>query len=151
MSGQLNHSPANILSRVLIALGQGVDPPDPGVAATWPIYYANEPPSPDNCITVYDTAGLKMGRHQIDGEVQERHGIQVRVRSKDHDVGYLKARAIAQALDTEVYQELTTIDSDSYITHSFSRSGDVVPLGKEVAASKRSLFTVNGTVSVRMI
>jgi hypothetical protein len=152
MAGQLDHSPADILRRVLIALGQGTAPTDNALdLSAWPIYAGGEPGSPDNVITLYDTPARQDGRSMIDGERQEHHGVQVRVRGATFPVGYAKARAIATAMDTAIYDLSVTLDSSTYRVHSVSRQGDVISLGKESPQSKRSVFTVNAIFTVRKL
>lgn len=148
MPGSLTHSPADIVRRLLIALGVGVDPP----SSPWPIYASGEPSLPDNVITVFGTTGRQHGRTATDGEMQEHHGIQVRIRAATYPVGYTKARTIATALDT-MYQDVITVPSttNSYLIHAILRTSDVIELGKETPSSKREIFTVNALVSVRAV
>lgn len=147
MPGALAHSPADIVRKLLIVLELGSEQAS---GEPWPVFAAGEPDKPDSAITVYDTTGVKQGRI-MQGETQERHGVQVRIRAANHTGGYGKARAIAVALDEDVYQETVTIGNARYLVHSISRTSDVLALGKESPNSKRSLFTVNGTVMVRQI
>jgi hypothetical protein len=129
---------------LLVELGLGEDPP----SVIWPIRVASEPDSPDNHITVFDTLGVTRGRTNPNGEVQLRHGFQIRVRSATHEVGYAKLNNIAIELDT-VYQHVITIDASRYLVHAITQRGDIIPLGKEVPLAKRNLFTLNGFISVR--
>lgn len=146
MSGSLTHSPANIIRYLLISEGLGTLPTDSG---SWPVYYSNEPGTPDSVITLYDTAGRIDGHSQIDGRVIEHHGIQVRVRCANPENGYAKARAIAVALDEDVSFSGVTISTSTYTVYAVTRSSDVLSLGKETPTSKRNLFTVNATVALR--
>jgi hypothetical protein len=144
----LAHSPADIISRLLITIGVGEEPPgtpNPG----WPVYVSGEPTSPDNVITVYDTAGIYHGRTQVDGQTQLHRGIQVRVRSTTHDVGFNKAQEVAVAMAQDVYDEYVVIETSRYLVHCLSRISEVLPLGKEVPSGKRSLFTVNALASIK--
>ena len=145
MPGTLTHSPADVLRDLLIGLAVGTAP---SAAGNWPIFVAGEPDTPDNCITVYDTAGTLEGRSMIDGEKQEHHGIQIRVRANDYPTGYTKARTVATTLDTSVYQNSASIGASVYVVQSVSRTTDVIPLGKENPLSKRDLFTINALVSL---
>jgi len=95
MAGTLAHSPAEIVRQLLVDLELGVNPPSAG----WQAYSTSEPTSPDNVITVYDTAGRSHGRDSVINDRQEHHGIQVRVRSATFRDGWLKSNIIAQALD----------------------------------------------------
>ena len=149
MSGALTHSPADILQALLVALGLGSQPPGPtDPAVTWPVFVASEPAAPDEAITTYDTEGRDFGFTMTDGERQEHHGVQVRVRASTHAVGWKKARAIAVALDESVYQETVVIEGVSYFVHDVIRTSNVIPLGKEEPTSKRTLFTINAVVTL---
>lgn len=149
MPGRLFHSPADIVRRVLIARGLGADPnPDPTVTVSWPIYVANEPSVPDNCITIYTTAGTNSGRTNPDGERQGHHGIQVRVRAKNDRVGINKANEIAIGMDA-VDQHFITLDTTNYVVHSLNRSSDVLPIGKD-PNSNRPLYTINALTVIRV-
>jgi len=141
MSLALQHSPADILQQVLIDEGFGTSP---SAGATWPIFATNEPSSPDDAITVFDTAGTDSGRSMIDGELFGRDGFQVRVRSREHKAGYQKASDIQQHLAEGLYQETKTIESKTYLIHACVRLGGVLPIGKDVPTAKRSVFTING-------
>ena len=141
----MNYSPADITCRFLVAEGVGTLPTANGA---WPIYIADEPDLPDNCITVYDLQGQNNGRN-MPGRTTFRHqGIQVRVRSTVHTVGWDKAEEIREALHN-AYDEILTISADSYIIHCYSKLSDVLALGKESPTSKRRLFTVNALISVK--
>jgi hypothetical protein len=86
----------------------------------------------------------------VDGERAEHHGVMVRVRSASHSSGWAKARAIAVAMDTDVYQEQVLIGSSTYLVHQISRTTDVLDLGAgEAPSSKRRVYTVNAVCSIR--
>lgn len=138
-------SPAEIIRQLLIDLGLAT------AASTWPVFATGEPASPDNCITVTDTVGTSDGRSMIDGELYTHFGFQVRVRSTDHDTGWLKAAVIRTHLARSVYQRTVAMDIQRYFIQAITNIGQVLPLGKEVAVSKRSLFTVNATVPIRVL
>lgn len=150
MPGALNHSPADVIRRLLIALGHGADPPESDVTSTWPITVGGDPSVPDRLITLVDTAGKDSGRTMTDGEVQEHHGIQIQVRSPDYQDGYDKAREVAVGLDG-VYWRTVSIGSSTYEVQSVGRTGDVVYSGKEFLKTKRALFTINALVMVRQV
>lgn len=151
MAGSLNHSPADVVRKLLITLELGHASP-PTSADQWPIYVSAEPTDPDNVITLYDTEGRSHGRVHNDGERQEHHGFQVRVRARTHPLGYAKAKAIAETLDTGIYQEVVTMPDDThYLVHAVSRGSDVLPIGFESPTSKRVLFTINALVALRQV
>jgi Bacteriophage minor capsid protein len=144
MPGILNHSPAQILRRVLVAQGHGADPP----AGPWPAYCPLEPDKPDNCLTVQGTAGTDHGRTMIDGERQEFHGVQLRVRASDPLTGYTKARALAVALDT-LSRVAVTLSTTAYLLHAVTRTSDVLELSTDTPRTKRHLYTINARFTVR--
>jgi len=146
MSGALDHSPADIVATLLIALGLGQSPTEN--TPTWPIFVSREPDTPDSVITVYDTSGRLQGRFQTSGEVQEAFGIQVRVRDASHQDGYAKARAIAVALDESISQESVTVDAATYTVVDVARTSGVFTLGTESPESKRNIFTINAVASL---
>lgn len=145
MNTPLSHSPADIIAQLLIDLGLATDPDD---TDAWPVYSTDEPDLPDNCITCYDTAGRDVGRTMKDGERQQYPGIQLRIRCARHEVGFVKAQAIAIALDEQVAMDYVTLDAVTYTVQSVLRTGTVVPIGKEVPGSARRAFTINGLVTV---
>lgn len=143
MSGSLTHSPAEIIRQLLVDLALGTDD------GTWPVKFATEPNSPDNVITVYNTAGRSDGRVQNGGERQEHHGFQVRIRSTSEAVGYTRARLIAVALDESVLLTTVTVSSSTYLIQSISRTGDILSLGKNHPETNLNLFTINALASLR--
>lgn len=147
MSVVMAHSAADVVRTVLVLLGGGENPP----SVTWPIFVGNEPPTPDNSITLYDTEGVDSGRSMIDGELWGYYGIQLRVRSTDHVTGAARANLLRRYLAEYVSYYTVTISSHSYLIHSISNIGRALSLGKESPTSKRHLFTVNALVSVRAI
>ena len=150
MSGELNHSPADIMRYLLVNLDLGSDPDVGTNLGDWPIYVSTEPSLPDDVITVFGTTAIHQGRLQVDGEVQERDGIQIRVRSVGYPIGYAKIKAIATALDEVLYMDGVLIDSDSYAVHSWVRTSGPLELGKQ-PETKRELFTLNGTIVVKQV
>jgi len=146
MSGALKHSPSDVIQQLLIDLGQGTAVADSGA---WPVYASQTPDTPDSCITVVDTAGQKQGRMMVDGEVQEFPGVQVMVRCANPVTGWTKARAITVALDEGVTNTGVTIDGSVYVVYNVSRSSGPLSLGKDAPNSKRNLFSINATVTLR--
>lgn len=142
-----DYSPADITSRVLIALGV-LSAPDDGLS--WPCFVNGEPPDPDNIVTVYDTAGSDDGRSMIDGSVLGHYGINIRIRATKHTTGWNKARTIFDAISNDVYQHIVTIGAVSYLVWCFSKIGDILSVGKE-PNSQRNIFTLNALISVKVI
>ncbi len=148
----MTNSPAEVIQWLLIALGQGTIPTDAGA---WPCHATNEPSQPDDCLTVYDTTGQSDGRSMIDGALWQHFGFQVRVRSKDHRLGWVKADAIRDALSLSTYHRSVSIPGDSggptatYHVWSVNKIGVILPLGTDQGRSKRSLFTLNAIAALR--
>ncbi len=140
----MNNSPAEIARQLLVDLGIGVAPATP--PSDWMAYDSSEPSIPDNCLTIYDTAGSSDGRYMHDGELRYHYGLQFRIRSKDHPTGWVKADALRTAL-SQVYVQHVTIGSTNYVVHAITKIGEILVLGKDAPNSKRSLFTVNTTIA----
>ena len=154
MSGVLEHSQADIVRHVLIAINHGTLPSG---NEPWPIYVDNEPDAPDNCITITNTPSRDFGRDAIQYDRQEYHGIQIRIRAATSPLGRNKARRLAIALDAEIIQhtialpKVPGVEEADYLIHSVTRTGDVLSLGKEVPNTKRHLFTLNAIVAIRQV
>lgn len=146
MSGDLNHSPADIIQQLLIDQILGTKPESAG---TWPIFSTYERDNPDNAVTVYDTAGVVHGRHHATGDTQLHYGIQVRVRAKDHSTGFDKAQDIFNELDN-VDKYTVTVGSSTYAVQAVTMTSSIIPLGVETVAGRRRLFTINALVALRM-
>ncbi len=149
MSLRFLTSPSDLVRYLLIQLGLGSLPTNP--PNSWPIYRGEEPSTPDNCITVYDTAGRDSGDSQVDGEKFEYVGIQVRIRSASYNVGYVKAEAIAKSMDEDIQNDNIAVGGRVYTLHSLMRSTQVLPIGTESPTSTRLLFTVNGLLSATRV
>lgn len=145
MSGQLDHTPAEILREVLIDLGEVTAVDD---QASWPCYHQQMPDSPDNCVCIYTTQGTTQGR-TFDGEVQEHYGLQIKVRSSGTG-GYAKLRRILNALDALI-RTTVYIGNTTYFVQSFNRTTDTLPLGREKKTSDRFLYTLNGVMPIRKL
>lgn len=158
MPNTLTHPPSQIVQNLLIGEGLGVRAAV-GNETNWPVFYSKEPSSPDNCITVYDTTGKSGGRSMIDGELLGHEGIQLQIRSQTYLGGWNKSnslqRFLAQgALRKVVHVPVNTdnnLSAADYLVHCFSNISDVLKLGLEVPTAKRSLFTINTLVTVKML
>lgn len=147
MPTTLLHSPADIMSQVLIALGLGTDPAD---SMAWPVFVSVEPSDPDNCITLFDTTWRGDGRSMIDGETWHHYGFQVRVRAATHKIGFAKASAIHEGFDMDVLDMTVTLDGTSYLVQSVTGT-DVVKFGQNVPDTKRHLFAVNALAPILVL
>ncbi len=142
MTGVLTHSPARVISQLMVDLGvaSGVG------TGTWPVFPNTLLDSPDNAIRVKDTVGIDRGRFMGTGERQENEGFQVMVRAGKQATGWTRANLIATTFDTGVRADSVTVESTTYLIDGISRSG-VMSLGAEKADSKRELLTFNGTIT----
>lgn len=147
MPGLLHHSQAKIVQEILIAYSLGSRPQG---ADAWPVYATKEPDTPDDVITVYNTTGVVGANTQVDGEYWEEHGVQIRVRCALDEVGYLKAKQIANLLDVDILREPVAIDGSNYCIHCINRTSDVLSLGTMVGSNRR-LFTVNALAYLREV
>lgn len=148
MSSLLTHAPSDVVATLLVLLGAGGDPSDAPLDAPWPVRCEEEVGSPEEAITVYDTAGIDDGRDAF-GERVEHHGIQVRVRSGDFARGSAKANAIAIALDGVHWREVPHL-GEVYLVHTITRTGPPLRLGKERTSSRR-LWTINALVAMTQL
>ena len=150
MSGALSHTPSQIIRQVIIDLGHGANG-----GITWPVTAGAEPDGPDNVITVYDTAGVKQGRQQIDGLVVLAYGLQLRVRSNDAQVAWKKIEDIGIGLDEDIQLTSTTVTdpegygtaTQTYTVYNISRASGPFPLSD--TSSDRKLFTLNLLAKIR--
>lgn len=147
-TNQLTHSPADIVRWTLIDLTVGTDP---STGAAWPIFCDGEGDTPDNAITVYNTSGIVEGEVHYNGEVQEHYGIQFRVRATKPTVAWPKINELMLACDQQVNNNIITVDGTQYYVECITRKGTVLALGKESPTSKRFVYTLNATVSLRQI
>lgn len=146
------YSPADITARLLVDAGVGVTG---GTVGDWPIFTADEASDPDNVITVYDRDAPNQGRTMPDSEVQGQSGLQIRVRATDHLTGWAKCDEIFSLLssvyDTRVQIQLHPSGSKNFNVHNYCGISNIIPIGKDVSNTRRRLFTINCTVSMRLL
>ncbi len=146
MSGSLAHSPSEIIQNLIVDLGLGVLP---SAGGSWPVYRAGVPDTPDNVIAVIGTAGVIQGRNHATSETIQHFGLQITVRATTHTIGDAKIRAIATSFDENVLRDSVTISSNVYVVQAITRKSGPIPLGDESPESKRQIFTLNITASIR--
>lgn len=122
-------------------------------SGTWPVFKANTPDTPDEVITVLETTGTQDGRDMNSGAYFERKGLQILVRSNTYVVGEIKSRAIVKDLTETITLPLIyqATSQEYYRINNLTKSSGPIPLGKEVEASKRYLFTSNFLVSLEWL
>jgi len=139
--------PAEVLQELLITLPGTIVTRHQNPPLAWPIYFGREPDSPDNTVTVYSTAGIKKARIQITGEVQQTHGVQIRVKSTAVLNGWQKTQAIAEVLDQQVRLTQVPLRGTTYTVWNVSRES-VVSLGRQEGTG-RYIHTLNVLMSLR--
>ena len=160
-AGYLEHSPADVVGRLLVQLGVGSDPDIPGL--TWPIFDGIEPDVPDNLITVYDTKGFQFGRNEL-GIVSEAPTITFRVRSTIPGNGFRKTSEIQKTISefppfTQVFVTDPVLGVRTYEVHTIKPSTTIINLGKNApsilgataSTSKRNIYVLNAVVVLRQI
>ncbi len=132
---------------MLIDLGAGTLP---SAASAWPIGLGQSSDKPDNAIVIFNTTGKNEGRRQDDGQMQERYGVQILIRSGSEATGYSKANEIAALLDGSTNNVFNiAIDSSNYTVYGVDRTGTINTLGKNEPLSNRNHFTINATIALR--
>lgn len=159
----LQHSPADVVGRLLADLGVGTNPESDGV---WPIYDGVEPDKPDNLITVYDTKGRRYGRVQFSGEGIEAPGITFRIRSAKPRDGFLKASEISKVISEIItFNNVSIVSPESggaiisYEVAAITQIGTILNLGRyaptlpgvTASSSKRNIYVLNAVVSLRQL
>lgn len=147
MTGILNHSPGDIIRNLLIDLGHGTFP---SASGSYPVYVEEERDTPDNCLTVFSTAGVMQGRFMYDGVKEEKYGVQIRGRNASLSVGYTKLKTIADSMDQDVRRAIVYIGSDKYIVHNVSRTTGVIDISR-ASTTKRWVHVFNALVTVRSL
>lgn len=120
------NSPAKDIATHLASLGFGT------VGTN--IFYAEEPATPNNVITVYDTGSY--GQEPVQDIRLYSPSIQVRVRNMDYDTGYTLQLALVDAL-------ILPITFENYGSRYIGiwSMGDIISIGRD--ANSRYLLTSN--------
>ena len=102
----------------------------------------------DQAVSITDTTPMNDGSIMATGEYILHPGINVRIRSKDYDVGYNRAKAIQDKLATiknvEVVMDEAT--NEKVKIKSFGLVGGVSYVGRE-EQEERHYFTLNGVLT----
>lgn len=141
------NSPAYIVAQYLINEGVLGDPL--GTSLEWPLYHGHLPDHaglPDDVAATYDTEGVKDGR-LMSGPNVVHHGLQVIVRALSSQEGWSKIHEVCAALEA-INAAGVTIDSVDYTIVNVSQRGTIMSMGLEGGTKRRSLFSVNFTVTL---
>lgn len=126
-------SPAKVIAALLKAT--------PGFATGWSVFYSNEPDTPDNCVTVFDTGADREDR-QMDGTEVVHPTVQVRVRASDYDTGWAKGEAV-QTVMQAVRNTAVAVGAGSVTVKAAHRYIPLTFLGRDPNQNRRQLFVVN--------
>ena len=145
MSGNLDHSPDDIIRNLIIDLGDGTAPDD---GSNWPVYCRKEPDTPEDVITVYQAANVLHGKEHPTGVMAEHYGAQVRVRAADYYTGWDKIQNIAVSLDGVTPREVEVGDvagtgSATYTVYAVTRRSGPAHIRDSRQPHKLDLFTFN--------
>lgn len=148
-TSKLQKSPASIIAAYIIE-ELNVDMTDPSDKADWPLYISHMPDGSNvktDCGAIYDTTGTQEER-SMTGEWSEHPGIQIRIRSRDYEEGYVKIEDIASALDAIAWVDFE-IDDLEYRIFNVSRTSPIASLGVEPGTRRRFGFTINFLLTIR--
>lgn len=148
-NGELEHTPADILRYLLIALGEGVLPSN-WSAGLWPIANDTENQTPDAYITTYDTSASDDGRSLVTGETFQHYGVQIRVRAGSNSSAWVKCKRLQTVLDQAVINEVVAIGDARYLVAAVD-TGNPLRIGADAPNSARRLVTMNCTVPIRQL
>lgn len=143
------HTPAKILRDYLTK--QLTTFTSPGDVDDWPLYVSFMPDHdalPDNLGVVYDTVGVKDGRH-MDGTLVEHQGVQVSIRAANYPLGWAKANECAKALEAVTASVTVPIEGKTYTLHNVSQQSPIFSAGQDANDTRRRwLFTINYLLTV---
>ncbi len=142
-------SPASILAAYI--KGQGLMS-NPAANMTWPLFISRIPDGTGvatSCGAIYDTTPIKDGRLMV-GPIIQHYGLQIMIRSADHNVGWKKLEAVSVELDS-INNEFITVSDEEYQIYNIKRMGTIISLGAEEGTEDRRLFTANFIVTLKRI
>lgn len=149
MPGPIPDPVSKIVAALLVANGGGVSAALTPLG-TWPVYYSEEPTDPDSLIAVADTAPVR-GDRTFDGEVYERQGVMIRVRSSNPDLGSAKADALKTLIDGLTPNATYLVGTNLYLIRTITRTTGVTAVGRTVPLSDRLAWTINALVNLRKL
>lgn len=154
MTGTLYHSPAEIITQLVIDLGIADGPETDDGLTGWTVFPIQMEEDPDDAIQVTDTSGYMHGRSHVTGIVGEHYGIQILVRgSEDISAPYKKLKSIMSLFDEEVQREtVILLDDDNsvnrnYRVNAITRKSTVVPAGND---GRRYFWAANVVASIEL-
>lgn len=151
----LEHSPADVLARVLAALGLGtlaLEDAEDQARTDWAVKVSKTPDKPDRVIVLTDTAGRDLGRPGRPGRRVSLYGVQIKVRAATHPAGWAKCSQLLEQLSlrASVYDRQVSVGSAVYVVHSVQFTGPPLVVGVEPGTSRR-VFTLNALAGIRQL
>ena len=143
----MNHSPAYIMAQRLIQEGLLTDPSESG---DWKVYVGVLPDgkqTEDDIVASIDTTPIKDGRLMTGANIFH-HGVQLLLRSRNHNEGYAKTSALVTAFEG-IDDVTVSIGDDSYLINSVTQITGIIALGQEEGTKRRVLFSVNFIVTMK--
>lgn len=156
MTGQLFHTPAEIIAQLIADLGLAdIEDTGTGPAPTgWAVFALHLPESPEQAIQVKDTAGRLHQRVQPTGVMGEHYGIQVLARSsEDPAAPYKRIKLLLEYFDTQVNRdEVILLDSNgdpqTYRVNAITRTSPAIPAGND---GRRFFYSGNAIASIELV
>ena len=100
------------------------------------LFVSNEPASPDDVVTIYDTPGLPPGLSHQNDDKSQYPAFQVRTRNVDFQTGY----ALAENIRDFLHGYKTTINGTKY---ELIRSLNSIPFQLKLDDKRRVIFINN--------
>lgn len=147
-TSKLQASPASVMAYYIINELEKMS--DPSDGDDWPLYVSHLPDNKNvktDAGAIYDTAGTSDIR-SMTGENYEHPGVQIRIRSRVYETGFVKIEDIANALDTVVQADVEIGDLE-YRIYNVSRTSPIASLGVEPGTTRRFHFTINFLLTIR--
>ena len=142
----MSKSPAEVLHYYLISQGLFTSPSAKG---DFPLFITTLPGGKDvekaGCVS--DTSFIKDGR-LMTGETIIHPGIQIRIRTRTFEEGWMKMRAIASLLEM-VHNLSIVISADDYYTlYNVSQTSAILPMGQD-PETRLFLFSINYITTIK--
>lgn len=146
----LEHSAAEVLAGVMLALELGTDPLAE-IPADWPIHLSALPPEDNRAIAVYDTEPVKEGRIISSGEGIRRWGCQIVTRAgkNEYSLGWSRMMQIVDALEA-VGAKSVAFDDGTYIIKEVDVESGPMFFGRE-PENERPKFSTNVLVLIAKV
>ena len=122
----------------------------PSAGGNWPLFTGHMPDMDADCGCVYSTAGVLDAKLLRSGEVIEKLGAQIMIRSTNYETAFAKMEAIVMTLDAAVNVNVA-VSGNNYTLQNASRKTPIVPLGAEKGTADRLLFSVNFLLTIKKV